>query len=71
MNYELFQKITQGWSEFHKVKFLMEGPNWAIIFESLVREHWNESDDYITVYEIALFANDHGIVEQTNLEVIE
>jgi len=71
MKYELFKKITQNWPEFHKIKFLLEGPHWAIIFESLISEYWDESEDYITVDEIALFANDHGIVEQTNLEVVE
>lgn len=49
----------------------MEGHEWPIVFEKMVRDNWSKVDDYITVDEIALFANDNGLVDQTNLEVIE
>ena len=71
MNYETFEKITKDWPEYHKVKFLIDGPNWAILFEKMVRDNWDKIDDYITVGEIAEFANHHGLIENTNLEVIE
>lgn len=71
MNYETFEKITKDWPEYHKVKFLMEGHDWAIVFEKMVRDNWSKVDDYITVGCIAEFANDNGLIESTNFEVIE
>ena len=71
MNYELFNAITKDWPEYYKVKYLIEGPEWAIILAAVIRKFWNEAHDNITIDDIALFANDNGLLDQTNLEVIE
>ena len=68
MKYEEFKQITGLWSYNDQVTLLMEDPDWCDLIVDFIRDNWIPN---ITLDHIAWFANDHGILEYTNLPTEE
>lgn len=64
MKYEQFKKITGLWSYNDQVSLLMEDPDWCDLIMNFIYDNWIPN---ITLEHIAWFANDHYLLEITNL----
>ena len=69
MNYKEFMKITDYWSDNDKICFLMEYPLWNEMIMRFIMHKWR--DGIVEPYDIAVFANDHGIMNYTDLPTEE
>ena len=69
MKYKEFMKITDKWSDNDTVCFLMEYPLWNEMVLRFIMHKWR--DGVIDAEHIAWFANDHGLMQYTDLPEVE
>ena len=69
MKYENFMKITDRWSDDDRITFLMEYPLWNEMVIRFIMHKWR--DGVVEAEHIAWFANDHYIMEITDLPEVE
>ena len=69
MKYAEFMKITDRWSDNDRVCFLMEYPVWDEMITRFIMHKWR--DGVVEAEHIEWFANDHDIMEITDLPEVE
>ena len=69
MNYKTFMQITDKWSDNDKIVFLMNFPFWNEAIMRFIMHQWR--DEMVQNHDIAVFANDYGIMHYTNLPTEE
>ena len=69
MKYKEFMKITDKWSDNNTVCFLMEYPLWNEMIMRFIMHKWR--DGVIDIEHLEGFANEHSIMEHTDLPEVE